>query len=48
MYLSFKVFKKKSDTILHIIHPGPFDPYDVKTNDAKSEALKVSELGSGV
>ena len=26
VYLSSKV-EKKSDTILHNIHPGPFDPY---------------------
>ena len=26
VYLSSKV-EKKSDTILHYIHPGPFDPY---------------------
>ena len=27
MYLG-SIVEKKSDTILHNIHPGPFDPYD--------------------
>ena len=47
VYLSPEV-EKKSDTNLHYIHPGPFDPYEILSTPGRSRGLLYKQPGDSL